>query len=163
MNIESDYVGESFELSKPVVKMKWAEAIAAEWSDGWRVPTRAELVALFDEATSSDHDFADTSIVWSASSYAPSPADAWLVDFGNGASGANLKTLGYAVRLVREAGDETCRMVEVTHTRSAWKCSACGEENDDLHKYTSDRICPYCGAKIVDWVYFEEANEVRND
>ena len=102
MKVEVDYTGTTLVLSHPVVKMKWAEAIAAEWSDGWRVPTRAELVALFDEATSSDHDFADTSIVWSASSYAPSPADAWLVDFGNGASGANLKTLVNAIRLVRE-------------------------------------------------------------
>ena len=160
MKIETEYIGALLEISKPVGKLVWDEAMSRVWTDGWRMPTRGELVTLFDEATSSAHDFADTSIVWSASSYTADPTYAWVVYFDGGDSGANHKSIGYAVRLVREAGDETCRMIEVKHTRSAWKCSACGEENDDLHKYTSDRICPCCGAKIVDWVYFEE---VRND
>ena len=102
MNIESDYIGASFELSKPVVKIAWDEAIQQEWSDGWRMPTRAELVTVFDEAASSGHKFSDTSVVWSASSYALDPDDAWVVYFGDGDSDADVKTVGYVVRLVRE-------------------------------------------------------------
>jgi len=102
MKVESDYIGTLLELSKPVCEMKWAEAIQQDWADGWRMPTRAELVTLFDEAASSGHKFADTSIVWSSSSCAPGPTYAWYVYFGDGASYADSKTVGFAVRLVRE-------------------------------------------------------------
>ena len=102
MKVESEYKGNLLELSKPVFKMAWDEAIQQEWPDGWRIPTRAELVTMFDEATNSGHKFTDTSFVWSASSYAPGPASAWGVYFGGGSSNAFNKTGGYAVRLVRE-------------------------------------------------------------
>ena len=102
MNIETDYVGVSFELSKPVGLMKWSEAIAAEWSEGWRVPNRWELVRLFDDATDSGHEFKDDTTVWSASPYHSDPDCAWLVGFYSGSSGAHNKSLRYVVRLVRE-------------------------------------------------------------
>jgi len=102
MNIEADYIGTSLELSKPICAMGWNEATERAWPDGWRMPTRAELVTLYDEATDSGYDFSDMSVVWSASSYAPDPTDAWHVYFDDGYSYADDKTLGYAVRLVRE-------------------------------------------------------------
>ena len=105
MKVESDYIGMSFELSKPVVKMAWGDAIQQEWPDGWRMPTRAELVTVFDEATSSGHDFADTSIVCSASSYTPAPTYAWVVYFGDGASASFDKADWLTVRLVREVSE----------------------------------------------------------
>ena len=102
MNIETDYVGVSLELSKPVGLMKWSEAVAAEWPDGWRMPTLSELASLYSEAIKARHKFANTSGVWSASLYDPDPSGAWLVYFAVGAPYANDKTNGNAVRLVRE-------------------------------------------------------------
>ena len=102
MNIETDYKSFALELSCPVGRMAWDKAMQQEWPDSWRMPTRGELVNLFDEATSSGHKFSDTSIVWSASSYALVPTYAWPVYFHNGSSYANGKTNTGVVRLVRE-------------------------------------------------------------
>ena len=101
MNIETDYKSFALELSCPVGRMAWDKAMQQEWPDRWRMPTRVELVGLFDEATNSGHKFTDTSGVWSSSSYAPAPAVAWVVGFDLGYSGADVKTDGYAVRLIR--------------------------------------------------------------
>ena len=38
---------------------------------------------------------------WSSTTYAPGPADAWVVDFGNGGTNAYRKTFTFHVRLVR--------------------------------------------------------------
>ena len=102
MKVETDYTGTLLELSEPVGKMPWGEAIQQEWPDSWRMPTRGELVNLFDEATNSGHEFSDLSLVWSATSYALDPTDAWNVYFGNGNSNPYVKTNRYAIRLVRE-------------------------------------------------------------
>ena len=105
MNIETDYKSFALELSCPVGRMAWDKAMQQEWPDGWRMPTRAELVTVFDEATSSGHDFADTSIVCSASSYTPAPTYAWVVYFGDGASASFDKADWLTVRLVREVSE----------------------------------------------------------
>jgi len=102
MKIETDYVGVSLELSRPIGARSWNEAISASYPNGWRMPTRAELVAVFDEATDSGYVFNDMSVVWSASSYVPDPTYAWVVYFDGGDSGANNKSICYAVRLIRE-------------------------------------------------------------
>jgi hypothetical protein len=102
MNIETDYIASMLELSKPVGTMTWDEAMAAEWPNGWRMPTLSELASLYSEAIKARHKFANTSGVWSASLYDPDPSGAWLVYFAVGAPYANNKTYGNAVRLVRE-------------------------------------------------------------
>jgi len=103
MNIEADYIGSSFELSKPIGKMAWTKAMSASWPDSWRMPTRGELVTLFDESVEAGHKFADKSLVWSASSYSPPvPPNAWIVKFSNGSSVTYSKSNWGAVRLVRE-------------------------------------------------------------
>jgi len=102
MNIKTEFASGGLEISYPIGMMAWDEAIAAEWSDGWRVPNRWELVRLFDEATGSGYRFNDKSPVWSASLYAPDPTGAWNVHLATGHSYANNKTYGNAVRLVRE-------------------------------------------------------------
>ena len=73
----------------------------------WRLPTYRELLTLVHFGTQSPSIdttyFPNTqaSNFWSASSYVPFPADAWIVSFGYGYSGAGGKTNGDFVRLVR--------------------------------------------------------------
>ena len=102
MKIKTDFNGSTLELSHPVAEMNWEEAMTTEWTDGWRLPTRAELITLYHEAEDAGHSFRDTSIVWTASSYALVPTYAWPVYFHNGSSYANGKTNTGVVRLVRE-------------------------------------------------------------
>ena len=67
--------------------------------EGWRLPTRAELIALFDSG-----DFPESmrdKCFWSSTSYAPYPAGAWVVYFGNGGTNADYPTYTFYVRLVR--------------------------------------------------------------
>jgi len=102
MIIKTNYIGKYLELSEPVGRMKWNNAMGRSYPDGWRVPTRAELVTVFDEATDSGYVFDDMSVVWSSTSYALDPTDAWNVYFCNGNSNPYVKTNRYAIRLVRE-------------------------------------------------------------
>jgi hypothetical protein len=73
----------------------------------WRLPSRTELESLVKiDAASPAIDttvFPNTpsSWFWSSTTYAPDPAVAWLVDFGNGNAYASSKANNYHVRLVR--------------------------------------------------------------
>jgi hypothetical protein len=102
MKINTDFIGSTLELSHPAGEMTWKEAMNTTWPDGWRMPTRVELIALFHEAEEDRHIFKSTPDVWTASPYAPDPAYAWDVDFNDGDSFANHKTNTAGVRLVRE-------------------------------------------------------------
>jgi hypothetical protein len=100
-SIEVDFIGTDLELSRPAGEMSWDDAVSTEWSDGWRMPTRAELIALFHEAEEAGHIFDDKSVVWSSSQYAPDPTNAWHVYFVNGYSYAVYKAVALGIRLVR--------------------------------------------------------------
>ena len=69
--------------------------------EGWRLPTRAELIALFDSG-----DFPKSmrdKCFWSSTPHAPYPSLAWSVYFDDGNTFAFNTTYTYYVRLVREA------------------------------------------------------------
>ena len=61
----------------------------------WRVPNRTELESRVDL------DAPGTGVFWSSTSYHPAPAQAWTVDFSDGASHPASKTAAQALRLVR--------------------------------------------------------------
>ena len=67
--------------------------------DGWRLPTRAELVALYDSQGFPD-DMREKWF-WSSTPYAPYPAFAWIVYFDDGFTLAYDTTNAGHVRLVR--------------------------------------------------------------
>ncbi len=73
----------------------------------WRLPTRHELLTLVHAGTSNPSIdptyFSNTnaSLFWSASSYVPLPAVAWVVNFNFGDTDGGLKTVSYYARLVR--------------------------------------------------------------
>jgi len=77
------------------------------FADGWRVPTRRELLSIVHHGASSPAiDTAyfpgtASSYYWSNDVYAPVAADAWGVYFKVGGTGANGKTNTNLVRLVR--------------------------------------------------------------
>jgi hypothetical protein len=102
MNIETDFTSSTLELSHPVGEKTWETATDTAWPDGWRMPHRCELVKVYDEAVGLGHKFSDRTLVWSASSCAPDPSNAWNVFFNSGYSYAYNKTNDYSVRLVRE-------------------------------------------------------------
>ena len=73
----------------------------------WRLPTRRELLSIADYVKSApaiDTDrFPNTESVnyWSADTYAPNPANAWVVYFLDGSAFAGRKGFANYVRLVR--------------------------------------------------------------
>lgn len=83
------------------------DASRCGFSDGWRVPTRRELLSIVHHGAS--NPAIDTSYFpstasnwyWTSDTYAPGQASAWDVDFNNGGTYANDQTDGYHVRLVR--------------------------------------------------------------
>ncbi len=78
---------------------------------GWRLPTRRELLSIVHNGASSPAiDTAyfpdvgstwDNWYWWTSDTHAPVPTGAWLVSFFGGDTGADSKTNGYSVRLVR--------------------------------------------------------------
>lgn len=77
------------------------------YNTGWRLPTRRELLSIVHNgAWSPSIDSAyfpatQSSWYWSADTYAPGPASAWLVYFGDGDAVIDYKTVTDYVRLVR--------------------------------------------------------------
>ncbi len=65
----------------------------------WRVPNRTELESTVDLAVPG------AGVYWSSTSYHPAPAQAWTVDFSDGASHPAAKSEPHALRLVRGGGD----------------------------------------------------------
>ena len=79
---------------RPMIPCTSASAL----KDGWRLPTRAELVELFD---SGEFDPRCTGAILVINLIAPSPAYAWLVDFLNGNTYPGIAKFSFYVRLVR--------------------------------------------------------------
>ncbi len=77
------------------------------YADGWRVPTRRELLSIVHHGASSPA--IDTAYFpgtgagwyWSSDTYAPNSANAWNVYSSNGDASSNNKTSTVRVRLVR--------------------------------------------------------------
>jgi hypothetical protein len=82
------------------------DATRCGYSDGWRVPTRLELLSIVHHGASSpaiDGDYFPGTLsnrYWSNDAYVP-PVGAWLVEFSDGYSDSFSKSLNYHVRLVR--------------------------------------------------------------
>ena len=86
------------------VPLDWQQALqAAQQANAalhgghadWRVPNRTELESTVDLATPGTGTF------WSSTSYHPAPAQAWTVQFADGASLPAAKADALALRLVR--------------------------------------------------------------
>ena len=80
--------------------MPWAEACAyaASLGNGWRLPTRAELVALYDADRGMSIGIKPT---WYWSATQPRAGSAWDVGFNDGVSNNNDITYTNRVRCVR--------------------------------------------------------------
>ena len=89
-----------------------AEATAANSAShrgqaDWRLPNRTELESLVQINAASpaiDGTYfpaTPSNWYWTSTTFAPDPADAWLVSFNNGYANANYKPDTYLVRLVR--------------------------------------------------------------
>ena len=84
----------------PVKRMTWHEAVdyAESLGDGWRLPTRSELINAYD----SDVIGFKKNSYWSSSMYAQATNNAWYVGFYSGNVYNNDKTYNNYVRCVRE-------------------------------------------------------------
>jgi hypothetical protein len=77
------------------------------FNSGWRLPTVRELLGIVHDgvasgATIDANYFPGTGgFYWTSEAYAPSPSNAWIVDFGSDYTSAYSKTLTLFVRLVR--------------------------------------------------------------
>ena len=84
----------------PKKPMTWYEAIeyAKSLGDGWRLPTRSELINAYDSSVKGFmNDY-----YWSSSTYAQNTSLAWYVFFYNGSVGYDHKTFNNYVHCVRE-------------------------------------------------------------
>ena len=97
-----------------LMKFKYAEAKVRAGSastgnaPGWRIPTRTELAGLLDRKAKKkpliDHEaFPDTPKLqfWASRPGSDDNLNAWLVNFGNGRTYANLGEARFPLRLVR--------------------------------------------------------------
>ncbi len=85
----------------PVKRMTWHEAMeyAKSLGDGWRLPTRSELINAYD----GDVIGFKKNSYWSSNTYAQGTNLAWLVYFGTGYVDGDDKTnCFYYVRCVRD-------------------------------------------------------------
>lgn len=82
----------------------WCNKELREGFNDWRVPSIEELISLIDFSKSNPASFLhdmQSSSYWSASSLAPDPTYAWIVDFYSGYVSTDDKTGNSYVRLVR--------------------------------------------------------------
>ena len=79
-------------------EMNWDDAV--KWcksqGEGWRLPTRFELIRAFDEGI-----VFPGNVFWSSTENYTDTAYAWYVYLSYGATGANTKVTAYNVRCVR--------------------------------------------------------------
>jgi len=104
MEIESEFILNGLEYSYILhKKYTWNELKERDFKfDSWRVPTRTELINLFDCIKESR----DGSYIWSSSDCSDRNGDAWLVFFNLNVSGLHMRS-GYCnVRLVRRMYSE---------------------------------------------------------
>ncbi len=86
------------DLPRPLV---WREAMNVG-TDGWRLPTKYELLELYDSG-----EMPAAKVFWSASTCVADPTHAWLVIFyGGGTYYKGYKTNEYYVRMVRDKQEE---------------------------------------------------------
>lgn len=107
-DIKSVRVGSlEWQAEVPQEPMTWQQAkdYAANLDDGWRLPTRAELLTLVDDTR---HDpacavFPDcpSDWFWTSTPWAGSSSGAWVVNFSNGVAVNGGVGDGYRVRCVR--------------------------------------------------------------
>lgn len=89
--------------------MTWAEAMEAVKKDGgWRMPTIQELITLINHEKydpACDEVFGNMKgyWIWSSTTYVPSSAYAWDVNFSNGYVSSSNKTNNRYARPVRNA------------------------------------------------------------
>lgn len=86
----------------PKNPMTWDEAneYAESLGDGWRLPTRGELIDAYDSSVKGFmNDY-----YWSSSTYGQATTNAWDVNFYVGLVGSSDKTINYYVRCVRDIG-----------------------------------------------------------
>lgn len=93
-----------WQTNPPDKYMTWHEAVdyAKSLGDGWRLPTRSELVNAYD----SDVIGFKKNPYWSSCTYAQASGVAWYVDFSYGNAFYYSKTSGGYVRCVREVKGE---------------------------------------------------------
>lgn len=95
----------------PAETFTWAEAhdYANSLGDGWRLPTRAELLTLVDDTRSSPacSIFPDcpSKWFWTSTPWAGSSSYAWFVQFGDGYAYGSGVNDDYHIRCVRAAKD----------------------------------------------------------
>jgi hypothetical protein len=94
--VRSVKVGDlEWQADVPDQKMTWAEAkeYAASLGDGWRLPTKAELLTLVDDTRCNPacSVFPDCSAdwFWTSTPRAGSSSGAWYVHFGYGYAGSS--------------------------------------------------------------------------
>jgi hypothetical protein len=100
MEIKPEFTVNDLEYSKPLaVTYTWneLEAINFKFKGGWRVPSRGELIELFDN----NQELREEVNIWSSSPYA-NDSDAWFVDFNYGVSDYFCRNNTCNVILVRE-------------------------------------------------------------
>lgn len=99
----------TLEWQEETHRMPWdvATQYAASLGDGWRLPTRVELLTLLDDTRFDPacSVFPDTppEFFWSSSPYVYNRDLAWVVDFAVGNVYGNYTGHESAVRLVRDA------------------------------------------------------------
>lgn len=93
-----------WEQNPPKEPMNWHEAMkyAESLGDGWRLPTRGELIDAYDISVRGFMSY----YYWSSSTYAQGNNNAWVVHFCNGNVLNSGKTPFSYVRCVREIKGE---------------------------------------------------------
>jgi len=90
---------------KDTVKMNWFNAVAycENLGKGWRLPSRIELLELYDSGKHKDLNFEEDRY-WSITTYDFNPGGAWSVAFYHGSDlSCYDKSNEYYVRAVRAA------------------------------------------------------------
>ena len=101
MTINPEYTLDGLEYSFYLPnKYDWygLEARCFLFEDGWRVPTRCELINLFDSTPESRDNY----LLWSCLADGCENTDAWFVHFYFGYSLSSDRAYHYHVRLVRD-------------------------------------------------------------
>ena len=83
------------------LEMNWDNAMKAceELGNGWRLPTKEELVAMHEQLHKQGKGNFQHAYYWSSSKYGL--FNAWCVNFGDCTWGASGRNISYRVRAVR--------------------------------------------------------------
>jgi hypothetical protein len=92
-----------WQSNPPEEPMNWYKAMeyAESLGNGWRLPTRSELIDAYDNKVKNFIFM----YYWSSSTYDQNTNRAWRLVFDDGGVGNNDKTISYYVRCVREIGE----------------------------------------------------------